>query len=191
VPCYFPAAALNSWSVGLFNAAYYAGHADSRRLVDFDSFFYPLDRIRHWNRIYGRRGFIQYQALFPLETSRGGLIRLLEKISTSRRASFLAVLKTTGATGRGLLSFPFAGHTLALDLPNTGPDLKELLCELDNILLAHGGRLYLAKDAMTTRANFQTMYPHLHQFRQVKNRVDPNHRFMSSQARRLGIVEDA
>ena len=88
---------LNSHSVRAFNALYYASHPDRRQVVDYDTFFYPLDRVSHWNRIYGRPGFVQYQALFPPETSRRGLIELLEKVAASRRASFLAVLKTSGA----------------------------------------------------------------------------------------------
>jgi FAD/FMN-containing dehydrogenase len=191
VPFRCPAALLSYWSVCLFNAAYYASHHDARRLVDYDSFFYPLDHLLNWNRLYGRRGFVQYQALFPPEHSRQGLIRLLEKIVASRRASFLAVLKTTGPADRGLLSYAFPGHTLALDLPHTGEDLQQLVRKLDEVLLAYGGRLYLAKDALTTAEAFRVMYPALAQFRQIKARIDPERRFMSSQARRLCIVEAA
>src|SRR5262249_38644400 len=164
-------------------------HPNGRQIVDYDTFFYPLDHVLGWNRIYGRRGFVQYQALFPPATSRQGLIRLLETISASRKASFLAVLKSTGPANKGLLSFPRPGHTLALDLPNTGEDLRLLLRQLDDLVLAHGGRLYLAKDALVAPEVFQAMYPALGRFRQVKARFDPNHRFVSSQARRLGIVE--
>ncbi len=189
VPFSCPAAMLNAWSVRLFNAVYYASHGDGRHVLDFDRFFYPLDHVLNWNRIYGRRGFVQYQALFPAETSRQGLIRLLERVAASRRASFLAVLKSTGPASPGPLSFPFPGHTLALDLPDTGAGLRSLTRELDEILLAHGGRLYLAKDALTTSEAFRAMYPKLDLFRQIKARVDPDQRFVSSQARRLKIVE--
>ncbi len=191
VPCQFPAFALNSWSVKAFNSLYYATHASCRKFVDYDTFFYPLDGVLHWNRIYGRRGFVQYQALFPPETSRRALIDLLERIAASRRASFLAVLKSSGPAGAGMLSYLHAGHTLALDFPYTGADLQALLGEWDQLLLKYGGRLYLAKDAMTTAEVFAAMYPRLGEFREVRARIDPNNRFASSQARRLGIVEES
>lgn len=189
VPCYFPAFAMNSLGVRLFNAFFYAKHNDRRQLVDYDTYFYPLDAVLHWNRIYGKRGFIQYQALFPPETSRRGLIELLETIAKSRKASFLAVLKSSGPGNAGMLSYLRPGHTLALDLPNTGEDLRRLVRRLDEILLEHSGRLYLAKDAMTTAETFHTMYERLDEFRQVKRGVDPHNRFVSLQARRLGMVD--
>jgi decaprenylphospho-beta-D-ribofuranose 2-oxidase len=190
VPITVPSFVLNSYAVRVFNTLYFAAHPDRETIVDCESYFYPLDRVSHWNRLYGKRGFIQYQALLPPATSRQGLIALLESIVRSRRSSFLAVLKSTGAASPGMLSYPFSGHTLALDIPNTGPDLRGFLRELDAILVDHGGRLYLAKDAMTTAEVFATMYPRLSEFRAVKSRIDPNHRIMSSQARRLRIVED-
>jgi decaprenylphospho-beta-D-ribofuranose 2-oxidase len=189
VPVFAPGAILNPWSVSALNAAYWATHRDGRQVVDMDSYFYPLDSILNWNRVYGRRGFIQYQALLPPESSRRGLIELLEAIAEARAASFLAVLKTTGAANPAPLSFLRPGHTLALDLPNTGERLIHLTQRLDEILLRHGGRLYLAKDAMTSAEAFAAMYPELPEFRRLKDRVDPNRRFLSSQARRLGIVE--
>ena len=190
VPCQFPELALNSWTVKAFNALYYGSHASCRKFVDYDTFFYPLDGVLHWNRIYGRRGFVQYQALFPPETSRRALIDLLERIAASRRASFLAVLKSSGPAGSGMLSYLHAGHTLALDFPYTGPDLQKLLGEWDQLLLKYGGRLYLAKDATTTAEVFSAMYPRLGEFQAVRARIDPNNCFASSQARRLGIVAE-
>jgi FAD/FMN-containing dehydrogenase len=191
IPRAFPAGMLNPLVVRAFNAAYYAAHRDGETLADLGSYVYPLDHLRKWNRVYGRRGFVQYQALFPPETSRRGLVDLIERLTRARRASFLAVLKRTGgAKSDGLLSFVAPGHTLALDLLNTGADLRAFLGELDAIVLKHGGRLYLAKDAMTSATAFAAMYPRLGEFRAVKARVDPNQRFVSSQARRLGIVED-
>ena len=188
VPFNFPNWALNKHSVRLFNAAYYARHGDATQVVNYDTFFYPLDGVRNWNRVYGRRGFIQYQALFPTHASRQGLIELLEKLSASGAASFLAVLKSTGAAGEGMLSFPFPGHTLALDLPNAGQRLQALVRELDAILLKHGGRLYLAKDSCMTPEAFAAMYPRLGEFKAVKARLDPHDRFASTQARRVGII---
>jgi FAD/FMN-containing dehydrogenase len=189
VPFHCPQFLLNPLSLQVSNSVYYAVRRDAQVCVDYETFFYPLDKILHWNRLYGRRGFIQYQALFPKETARSGLIAMLEKISSSRKASFLAVLKGSGAAGNGLLSYLYPGYTLALDFPNTGQDLQQLLQQLDDILLKHGGRLYLAKDAMMTPEVFAAMYPRLREFQEVKAKVDPYNRFASSQARRLGIVE--
>ncbi len=190
VPCEFPGFALNPWSVKAFNSLYYGLHRDTQKIVDYDTFFYPLDHLLHWNRVYGRRGFVQYQALFPRETSREGLVRLLERLAKSRGASFLAVLKSSGAASSGWLSYLYPGHTLALDLPNNS-GLPKLVRQLDEILLAHGGRLYLAKDAMMTPDAFAQMYPRLAEFQRLKQKLDPDGLFASSQARRVGIVADA
>jgi FAD/FMN-containing dehydrogenase len=192
VPMGLPGFMINAYAVRAFNAIYYhLAHGDRRKVVDYETYLYPLDHVGHWNRIYGRRGFIQYQALLPRETSRRALIQLLEAVAKSRRASFLAVLKSTGAANSGMLSYLFPGHTLSLDFPNRGVGLSRFLRELDAILLDHGGRLYLAKDAMMTAEMFAATYPRLGEFRAVKARVDPDHRFLSSQARRLRIVEGA
>jgi len=187
-PFDLPHFVLNGWSVKLFNAIYYGGQRSRQSIVDFDRFFYPLDNLHHWNRIYGRRGFVQYQALFPPETSRAGLRALLTRIVASRRASFLAVLKSSGPANAAPLSYMHPGHTLALDFPNTGADLRPFMTELDEILLKFNGRLYLAKDALTSADAFAVMYPRLAEFRAMKARIDPTGRFASSQARRLGIV---
>ena len=188
IPFDFPGGLLNPRTVGAFNALFYAAHRTTPgRLADFDSFFYPLDSIRHWNRMYGRRGFVQYQVAFPPETGPAGLARLLERVSSSGRASFLGVLKRFGAAGRGLLSFPFPGYTLALDIP-VSEGLVGFLRDLDSLVLEHGGRLYLAKDAATTAAAFAAMYPRLPEFLAIKARLDPEYKLSSSQARRLAIV---
>jgi decaprenylphospho-beta-D-ribofuranose 2-oxidase len=147
VPFFFPGFVLNPLTVKAFNKLFYSRHHDQRMVIDYDQYFYPLDSILHWNRIYGRRGFLQYQAVLPPEHSRAGLVQLLERLAAAQAASFLAVLKSMGAAGPGLLSFPVAGHTLTLDIPYTGPKVIELLGDLDRIVLDHGGRVYLAKDA--------------------------------------------
>lgn len=188
IPFNFPSCSLNSWTVRAFNAAYYARNYDRRQIVDFNSFFYPLDGIEHWNRIYGRAGFVQYQALFPTHTARAGLQQLLESIARSKQASFLAVLKGSGPATPGMLSYLFPGFTLALDFPFRGKTTERLFEELDDIVLQHSGRLYLAKDALTSAETFRRMYPRLGEFQAVKRRVDPCNRFVSSQARRLEIV---
>ena len=191
VPVDMPAFVLNPWCMRAFNALYYSTHGDRESIISYEAYFYPLDRLRAWNRVYGKRGFIQYQALFPRETSRRGLIELLELVSASGRASFLAVLKASGPRGDGLMSFLSPGHTIALDLVNTGNDLMTLTRAMDAIVVRHGGRIYLAKDSTTTPEAFAAMYPEAVRFRRVKERIDPNHCFMSAQARRLGLFDEA
>jgi decaprenylphospho-beta-D-ribofuranose 2-oxidase len=188
VPCMLPSSTLNRFTVAAFNALYYAVHRGGHKIVDFDSYFYPLDGVRHWNRIYGRRGFVQFQALLPPETSRAGLVALLTAIAESRRASFLGVLKASGDAGEGMLSYLHRGHTLALDFPNTVSDLPPFVRRLEDILLRHGGRLYLAKDALMQPESFRAMYPRLNEFLAVKRRVDPQNHFSSTQSRRLQIT---
>lgn len=188
VPTWFPSSLMNRASIRAFNEVFYRAPRPAQAIVDFDKYFYPLDGLNHWNRMYGPQGFIQYQAWFPETTSRQGLVELLEKIVASGRGSFLAVLKSCGAASPGLLSFLDRGHTLALDFKNTGPDLLALTQELDRIVLQHGGRLYLAKDATMNAETFATMYPRLPEFRELQSKTDPNGKFISSQARRLQIV---
>jgi decaprenylphospho-beta-D-ribofuranose 2-oxidase len=189
LPFNFPSFALNPFSVAIFNALYYRLHPTRTGvLTSYEPFFYSLDGIGDWNRIYGKRGFIQYQALLPMETSAEGIPRLLDEIVRSRLASFLAVLKRTGEANQGMLSFCKPGITLALDLPNVGEPLRELTARLDRLVVEYGGRLYLAKDAVTTPDVFAQMYPRLDEFRQLKSRIDPQGKFTSAQAKRLGIV---
>jgi len=187
IPFNLPRFAIAPLSMRQFNKLYYAVHGDCVKTVDFETFFYPLDRIAKWNRIYGRRGFVQYQAWFPRESSQRGLAELLDRIAASQRGSFLAVLKSCGQRDEALLSYLEPGHTLALDFAYTD-GLADLFADLDRILLAHGGRLYLAKDSMTTAETFQAMYPLLEEFRAIKRSVDPQCRFNSSQARRLSLM---
>jgi decaprenylphospho-beta-D-ribofuranose 2-oxidase len=149
-------------------------------------FLYPLDSLLEWNRIYGKRGFYQFQSVIPDATAPMALRQLLETISSKGNPSFLAVLKTLGRPGRGYLSFPLRGHTLALDFPR-GPGADELLLQLETITRANGGRIYLAKDAHLSAESFRAMYPDLPRFEAVLQRVDPSGRFTSDQARRLGI----
>lgn len=189
VPFAFPSFALNPLTVRMFNGAYYARHSNSRALAPYGPFFYPLDGVSNWRRMYGKRGFVQHQCVLPPESSRKGLVELLQALSKSGRPSFLAVLKSLGRGSRGPLSFPFEGHTLALDLPYTGPDLERFVRELDEIVLKHSGRVYLAKDALLAPETFRAMYPRYGEFRAIKERLDPEGRITSSMARRLELVE--
>ena len=193
VPFDLPAWALNPLSIGAFNALYYQREANKHQpfLTSYDPYFYPLDAIGDWNRLYGKRGFVQYQCVIPQQTAFAGIKALLQALSASRRPSFLAVLKRFGALGRGMLSFPMAGYTLALDLPIRDEGLFTLLNDLDEIVLQHGGRVYLAKDARLSAASFRAMYPRYEEWLKIKNAIDPHNRFSSSLARRLQIRGDS
>ncbi|HEX9464826.1 MAG TPA: FAD-binding oxidoreductase [Alphaproteobacteria bacterium] len=188
VPVDVPHVVLNRWSIRAFNELYFrrVPTGGRERLRSVAEFLYPLDSIRDWNRIYGRRGFYQFQAVIPDVAAPVALRQLLETIAGAGKASFLAVLKTLGRAGRGYLSFPIRGHTLALDFPR-GPGTDELLRRLEAITLDHGGRIYLAKDALLSPASLRAMYPGLPQFEEVLRRVDPDAVFTSDQARRLGL----
>ncbi len=188
VPVDFPDFALNAWTVRAFNQLYYrrVPARGRERLLALDRFFYPLDAIRDWNRIYGKRGFYQFQCVVPDDQAFAGIRRLLEEVARSRAGSFLAVLKTLGDEGKGYLSFPMRGYTLALDFA-ARPGVRELLGRLERITLDHGGRIYLAKDACLSAEGFRAMYPKLERFRAVLAEVDPQARMNSDLARRLGI----
>ena len=184
-PC--PEFVLNPASVAAFNKVFYAMHPTAiGKIVNYDSYFYPLDAIHHWNRLYGRKGFAQYQATLPFE-SKQGLVKILERLSDSRRPSFLAVLKTFGEQNPGLLSHPMKGYTLTLDIPNHA-GLVPFLHELDRILLEYNGRLYLAKDAVAKPETIAAMYPRLEAFQSIRKRLDPDGVLSSTMARRLGIA---
>lgn len=185
VPVDFPGWALNCWSVRAFNTLYYHSNRAGERIIDYRRYFYPLDAVADWNRIYGRRGFIQYQALFPLATARAGLQQLLAVLDQFGLASFLAVIKRCGPSNPAPLSYLHEGVTLALDIPQAGERLREMVRRLDAILLDHGGRLYLAKDALMSAETFARMYPRRDEFLAVKARVDPQRRFWSDQAQRV------
>ncbi|MFO1147006.1 MAG: FAD-binding oxidoreductase [Alsobacter sp.] len=185
VPLDFPGIALNRWSVRAFNHFHYRRGRPGTAIVPLEPYFYPLDAIGGWNRIYGRRGFLQYQFVLPKPASREGMARILRRIADHGSASFLAVLKLFGPQD-GLLSFPMEGYTLALDLPASIANLN-LLQELDAMVEDYGGRLYLAKDARTSPASLRRGYPALSRFLEVRNRVDPGHRFRSVQSERLAL----
>lgn len=189
LPLDFPSFALNPLSIGIFNTLryYWVGtHAKKTHDLATQTFLFPLDAIGNWNRMYGKRGFHQFQAVVPREDGPESLRKLLEEISRSRRASFLAVLKRHGDEGEGLLSFPRPGYTLALDFPNArGAD--ELIRKLIRITRDVGGRIYLAKDSLMSPDDLAAMYPRLPLFRQVIDRLDPAGQMTSRMAVRLGL----
>ena len=174
VPIEMPASLLNRFTVGAFNTLYYHRQLSTRKsaVVDYEPFFYPLDSIHHWNRIYGRQGLLQFQCLLPENRDpAAGTIELLRAISASGLASFLAVIKVFGSVrSPGLLSFPHPGITLALDFPVGRGASFALLHRLGSITLEHGGRMYPAKDALMTPLQFQSFYPQWEEFARY---IDP------------------
>ena len=187
VPFNLPGFALNRWTVGAFNAAYYrAGLRNAgTSYVPWDTYFYPLDGILGWNRIYGRRGFLQFQCVLPDDTARAGLEALLTATAEAHQGSFLAVLKKMGPEG-GRFSFPMPGYTLALDFP-VSDKVLELMEQLDRITLDHGGRFYLAKDARLTAHMLHATDPRAGAFAAMRRETGADTGFASMQSERLGL----
>ena len=187
IPLYFPNFSLNTLSVKAFNFLYYNKQLprEKKDIIIYDKFFYPLDSLTNWNKIYGKRGFTQYQFVLPKETSYKGLKKILTKISKSGSCSFLAVLKLFGKQD-DLISFPKEGYTLALDFPISNKVFK-LLDELDEIVLENGGRLYLTKDSRMTKETLHNSYKNIEKFKEIKHKIDSDNKFQSLQSKRLGI----
>ena len=188
VPVDLPGPLLNSRSIRAFNALYYhrvrARHS-SRRL-HYEAFFYPLDSLKDWNRLYGKGGFTQYQFVIPKAAGLAGISAILRRIAGSGRGSFLAVLKLLGPENANYLSFPMEGYTLALDF-KLQPGLFELFEELDAMVFDHGGRIYLAKDCRLNAAGFRRGYPRWEAFQAVRERYGAHGKFGSLQSERIGL----
>lgn len=187
VPFDMPGFAFNAATARAFNAVYYRVglRRAGRQLVDWDSYFYPLDAILEWNRFYGRKGLAQFQCVLPLETSKAGLSALLKAIAVSGTGAFLAVLKRFGAQ-ESAFSFPMKGYTLALDFPVNAKTLA-LLNELDRITVDHGGRFYLAKDSRMSAETFAASDARVAQFRAERQGQKWQDRFASVQSERLAL----
>jgi FAD/FMN-containing dehydrogenase len=172
-PFYLPEFALSHFSVGLFNTLYYHKQFGERAtgLVDYEPFFYPLDAVLEWNKMYGKSGLLQFQCVLPRESDETGIVEILKNITASGLASFLAVIKVFGEVASpGMMSFPAPGITLALDFPIRSDVSFKLLDRLASITLEHGGRMYPAKDARMTAEQFQAFYP---QWQEFARYIDP------------------
>ncbi|BBU57666.1 hypothetical protein KU6B_39310 [Mameliella alba] len=187
MPLDFPGFALNRWTVRAFNELYYRMGAwkAGTSLVDWDSYFYPLDSVLKWNRIYGRRGFAQFQCVIPLASAREGLTELLKAIADAGAGSFLAVLKRFGPQDSAF-SFPMEGYTLALDFPMKAHTL-DLLDRLDAIAVAHGGRFYLAKDSRMRADTLRQADDRVSEFQEMRETLGLKAHFASAQSERLSL----
>jgi FAD/FMN-containing dehydrogenase len=183
VPITAPPGLLRPATVRAFNAAYYwkQSRAAGRSTVHPQSFFYPLDVVGSWNRLYGPRGFVQYQCVLPYG---GGVVRFLELVASRANASFLCVIKDCGPEGTGMLSFPRPGISIALDIPFTAATQPQI-DEMNELVIAEGGRIYLAKDALTRAEHYRAMDPRVDTFLAVRRAWDPAGRVRSALSVRL------
>jgi decaprenylphospho-beta-D-ribofuranose 2-oxidase len=189
VPFTMPAGILNPLTVRAFNTCYYRRirRPVARHRVGFEPYFYPLDKVAEWNRLYGKQGFIQYQLAIPLSSGADVLREIVERIAAAGLASPLAVLKLFGPANDNHLSFPIEGYTLALDFRATREALR-LADELDRLVLDAGGRLYLTKDARMSEETFRASYRRIDEFEAVRKEYGASGVFVSEQSRRLGLA---
>lgn len=187
-PFNLPSWVLNTFTVKTFNFLYYNKNFKKviNNVVPYEPFFYPLDAILHWNRGYGKKGFVQYQFVLPLQ-AKEGLIEILNRISKKGLGSFLAVLKIFGKQ-ESLIGFPIEGYTLALDFP-VRKGLFEFLDELDQVVLRYGGRLYMSKDARMKAEVLSAGYPQLETFKAIVKKYNPNGAIKSIQSERLLLTK--
>jgi len=188
VPFDMPAILLNRPALAAFNGAFYRFSRAGRSREAFDVFFYPLDRIRDWNRLYGKGGFFQYQCVIPDPEGEAGVAAALDCLAGEGLGAFLSVLKRCG-DDHAMLPFCRRGYTLALDVPYRGPATLAALDRLDELVIRFGGRVYLTKDARLSPAAFRAMYPEAPGFMAAVRRYNPGAHCDSRLARRLGLWE--
>ncbi|HVV49125.1 MAG TPA: FAD-binding oxidoreductase [Polyangia bacterium] len=187
VPFELPELTLNRLSIRAVNAFVQRTQARAAAVGHYEGFFYPLDKIAHWNRGYGRRGFAQYQFVIPFADGLPRMRAILETIFSAGELPFLNVLKRFGKESGGVLSFPREGYTLAIDFPIRADTVK-LLRRLDAMVLEAGGRVYLGKDSYLEAASFRAMYPAVERWLALKAKVDPTGVFTSDLGRRVGLA---
>ena len=188
-PALVPGGLLNRVSIQAFNEFWFRKAPASRRgeVQSITTYFHPLDMLRHWNRLYGPRGFVQWQVVVP-DDAVDTLRAVIEGLGAAGAASFVTVLKRFGAGNRGPLSFPTPGWTLAVDIPAATSGLADVLDGLDRLVVDAGGRIYLAKDSRVAPELMPAMYPRLGEWQRIQARLDPAGELQSDLARRLGLV---
>lgn len=185
IPKYFPSFLLNSVSIRLHNLYYFNKNANKENKVPLNSFFYPLDSIENWNRIYGKKGFVQYQIVIPKKDGYQGIFKILSEVQNSKHISYLTILKLLGKKNENYLSFPIEGYTIAMDFKiNKG--LWPFLEKLDSIVTQYHGRAYLAKDGRMSKTFFEKGYPSLKEFNEVRKKYGLG-KLQSLQSKRLGL----
>jgi len=189
LPFNLPSWALNNLTVKTFNFLFYGKNLKKEidNVISYEPFFYPLDIVLHWNRMYGKKGFVQYQFVLPLE-AKEGLIEIMNTIGASGMGSFLTVLKVFGKQD-SLISFPKEGYTLAMDFA-VRKGLMEFLDKLDEIVLKYGGRLYMSKDARMKPGALQAGYPKLEEFKTIVRKYNGQNKFSSLQSDRLLLTKN-
>ena len=178
---------INKFTVNIFNKIYYKKNSinnKKKHLVDLNNFFYPLDKIKNWNLVYGNGGFIQYQFVIPKENSVFNLKKILKTINNHNEFSSLAVLKLLGKNNNNYLSFPMEGLTMALDFKLSNSIMK-LIKFLDEMILEMNGKIYLAKDALMSENIFKKTYPKWQEFQAVRQKYKADGKFVSNQSKRL------
>jgi decaprenylphospho-beta-D-ribofuranose 2-oxidase len=188
MPCNMPSSLLNKYTIQAFNTVYYSRilKKEVNNTIHYDPFFFPLDGIGDWNKMYGKNGFTQYQFVIPKGAGVEGLKEILTAIAESKQGSFLAVLKVFGKGNKNLLSFPKAGYTLALDFKLTDK-VFGLLDRLDVIVRKYNGRLYLAKDVRMSEDMFKATYPQWEEFQALRYKYGADKMFNSLQSKRIGL----
>jgi FAD/FMN-containing dehydrogenase len=186
VPVDFPNLALNKVTASVFNTAYYWKHWQQRavKVISPETFFYPLDAVHEWNRVYGSRGFTQYQCVIPRAAGAPAVREFMERLTRFGAASPLCVIKDCGPEGMGLLSFPLEGTSIAVDMA-VSPDIQRVVDSLNEFVIATGGRIYLTKDAFTRPDHFRAMEPRLPAFEAARAKYDPQRMLRSAQSVRL------
>ena len=188
IPINTPPALLNSLTMKAFNGAYWhKSKHNHNQTIELMPYFYPLDVVGAWNKLYGKNGFLQFQCVVPREDGVANVRRLLTEISNSGEGSFLAVLKQFGKPNDNLLSFPTEGYTLALDFKLTASIIKTLR-RLEELVAHMSGKLNLTKDALMQEDTFKKTYPNWEKFESVREKYGAIGKFSSSQSKRLGLA---